>query len=358
MANKQEVLKKLDELLENVLKEGASDLHLGVGINPTLRIDGNLVPLMAYGVSPAEELGIIVDTITNEKQKEELEKGGDVDFSMSSKGNSRFRISVYKQKGELAIAMRLIPLRIRTIKELGLPLALKEFTRLSQGLCLIVGPSGHGKSTTLAAIIDEINHTRSEHIVTIEDPIEYSFVKDRCIINQREVRVDTESFPRALRSMLREDADVVMVGEMRDLETIRTAITAAETGCLIFATLHTNDAAQSIHRIIDAFPAHQQNQIRTQLAGSLVGVVSQRLVPRINGGRIPATEVMFVNVAVKNIIRENKIHQLDLIIETSADEGMSTINKSLSELVRHGIISMDNAKFYSTNVNNLKLLVK
>ncbi len=358
MASKQESLAKLDELLENVLKEGASDLHLGVGIHPTLRIDGSLVPLMLYKASSTEELDIIVDAITNERQRKEFETSGDVDFSMSSKGNSRFRVSIYKQRGQIAIAMRLIPIRIRTIKELGLPVALKEFTRLSQGLCLIVGPSGSGKSTTLAALIDEINHTRSEHIVTIEDPIEYSFVQDRCIINQREVMVDTESFPRALRSMLREDADVVMVGEMRDLETIRTAITAAETGCLIFATLHTNDAAQSIHRIIDAFPAHQQNQIRTQLAGSLVGVVSQRLVPRINGGRVPAAEVMFVNVAIRNIIRENKIHQLDLVIETGAEDGMITINKSLSELVRHGIISMENAKFYSTNVNNLKMLVK
>jgi len=358
MANKQESLTKLNELLENVLKEGASDLHLGVGIHPTLRIDGSLVPLIPYEVSSAEELGAIVDAITNDRQKKEFETGGDVDFSMSSKGNARFRVSIYRQRGNIAIAMRLIPPRIRTIQELGLPVALKEFTRLSQGLCLIVGPSGHGKSTTLAALIDEINHTRSEHIVTIEDPIEYFCVQDRCIINQREVMVDTESFPRALRSMFREDADVVMVGEMRDLETIRTAITAAETGCLIFATLHTNDAAQSIHRIVDAFPAHQQNQIRTQLAGSLAGIVSQRLVPRINGGRIPATEVMFVNTAIKNVIRENKIHQLDLIIETSSEDGMITINKSLSELVRHGIISMDNAKFYSTNVNNLKLLIK
>jgi len=358
MTNKQESLAKLNELLEVVLKEGASDLHLGVGIHPTLRIDGSLVPLMPYEASSRENLNAIISAITNERQKKEFEMGGDVDFSMSSKGNARFRISIYKQRGEVAIAMRLIPPRIRTIKELGLPLALKEFTRLSQGLCLIVGPSGHGKSTTLAALIDEINHTRSEHVITIEDPIEYSFVQDRCIIHQREVMVDTESFPRALRSMFREDADVVMIGEMRDLETIRTAITAAETGCLVFATLHTNDAAQSIHRIVDAFPAHQQNQIRTQLAGSLAGIVSQRLVPRINGGRVPATEVMFVNVAIKNIIRENKIHQLDLIIETSAEDGMITINKSLSELVKHGVISMENAKFYSTNVNNLKLLVK
>lgn len=355
---KQESAKKLDELLGYVINEDASDLHLGVGIYPTLRINSNLVPLISKDILTREEVEGIAFSLLSEKQRAEFEETGDIDLSISTKNNTRFRIGLYKQQGNLAMAMRLISSKVKSIEELGLPPIIKEFSKYNQGFCLIVGPSGHGKSTTLAALIDEINHTRSEHIVTIEDPIEYAFTQDKCIIDQREVGTDADSFSRALRACFREDADIVMVGEMRDLETIRTAVTAAETGHLIFATLHTNDAAQSIDRIVDIFPAHQQNQIRAQLASSLVGIISQRLIPRIDGGRIPAVEVMFANSAVKNLIRENKTYQLNLVIETSSDKGMVSLNKSLAGLVRHRIISIENAKLHSTDVSSLSLLIE
>lgn len=356
--NKQESLKNLNDLLENVVEEDASDLHISAGMYPTLRIYGKLVPLVSKKIFSMEEVESMARSVLSEIQQKEFDEKGDVDLSIAIKNNVRFRVGVYRQQGTVSMAMRLIPSRIRTIEELGLPPVLKEFSRFGQGFCLVVGPSGQGKSTTLAALIDEINHNRSEHIITIEDPIEYVFSQDRCIINQREVGQDADSFDRALRAAFREDADVIMVGEMRDPETVRTAVTAAETGHLVFATLHTNDAAQTIHRIVDMFPAHQQNQIRAQLAGSLIGIVSQRLIPRSDGGRVPAAEVMFANSAIRNLIRENKIHQMDLVIETSSDEGMVTLNKSLSELVKRNVISMENAKLYSTDINSLKSLME
>jgi len=355
--DKQEYLKKLHEMLEYVVKENSSDLHLGVGIYPTLRIDGSLIPLISKNIVTMEDMEGMIGSLLDEKQSIEFEEKGDLDFSISTVNGDRFRVSVYKQQGKLALAMRLIPKVIRTIQELNLPPVLREFTNYSQGFCLVVGPSGQGKSTTLATLIDEINHIRSEHIITIEDPIEYVFTQDKCIIDQREVGPDTDSFNRALRAAFREDADVIMVGEMRDLETIRTAVTAAETGHLIFATLHTNDAAQTVDRIVDMFPAGQQNQIRAQLASSLLGIVSQRLIPKIDGGRIPAMEIMFANSAVKTLIRENKTHQLNLVIETSADQGMIALNKSLAGLVRHRVISAENARLYSTDVNGLKSII-
>lgn len=258
----------------------------------------------------------------------------------------------------MSAALRFLPYKIATLKELNLPPILEKFTHHNQGFFLMVGPAGHGKSTTLAALIDIINHTKNDHIITIEDPIEYLFIQDRCIIDQREVGLDTESFHRALRSSFRQDPNVIMVGEMRDLETISTALTAAETGHLVFATLHTNDAAQTIDRIIDSFPADAQNQTRTQLSATLLGVVSQRLVPRVDGGRVPATEVMFANSAIRNLIRENKTHQIDTVIETSADEGMVSLNKSLAGLVHKGVISMENAELYSLNADELRMLLE
>ena len=244
-------------------------------------------------------------------------------------------MNIYYQRGYLAAALRLIPSRIRTIEELNLPPILHDFTNLSQGFVLMVGPAGHGKSTTLAAILDEINHAQSDHIITIEDPVEYLFTQDKCIISQREVGSDTTGFHSALRTVLRQDPDVIMIGEMRDAVSISTAMTAAETGHLVFATLHTNSASQTIDRIIDSFPAEQQGQISSQLAATLVAIISQRLLPRTEGGRVPALEIMIVNPAIRNLIRERKVYQIDLVIETSLQEGMMTLNRSLANLVKN-----------------------
>ena len=282
----------------------------------------------------------------------------EMDFSYDYEGKARFRVNVYYQKGVVASALRLIPKNITSIDGLNLPVLLHDFTKAAQGFVIITGPSSHGKSTTLAALIDEINHTRADHVITIEDPIEYIFTDDKSIIDQREVGQDTNSFSLALKATFRQDPDVIMVGEMRDSDTISTAITAAETGHLVFATLHTNSASQTIHRIVDSFPPEQQNQVRVQLASSLLGIVSQRLVPRTKGGLIPACEVMLNNPAVSNLIRENKIHELDLVIETSAEMGMISLNRSLSNLVRLREISLVSALTYSLSPNELRRLFK
>jgi len=254
--------------------------------------------------------------------------------------------------------MRLVPAKIKTIDELNLPQTIHQFTVPSQGFVLVTGPSSHGKSTTLAAIVDEINHNRADHIITIEDPIEYIFHDDRAVIDQREVYQDTLSFARALRATFRQDPDVIMVGEMRDPETMAIAITAAETGHLVFATLHTNSASQTIHRIVDSFPPEQQDQVRAQLSGSLLGIISQRLVPRLKGGLIPACEIMLSSPAVANLIRENKIHELPLVIETSGEAGMISLNRSLADLVKRKEISLENAMIYSLNPSELRMLVR
>jgi len=258
----------------------------------------------------------------------------------------------------MAAALRLIPGKIQTIEELRLPGIINDFARLSQGFVLVVGPAGHGKSTTVASLLDEINHQRTDHIITIEDPIEYLFTQDRCIISQREVNTDTNSFHDALKTLLRQDPDVVMIGEMRDKESIATAMTAAETGHLVFSTLHTNSASQTIDRIIDSFPADQQGQITTQLASTLVGIISERLVPRIDGGRVPAVEIMLTNSAIRNLIRERKTYQIDLVIETSMQEGMMSLNRSLANLVRKKEISLENAELYSLNPSELRILLE
>jgi twitching motility protein PilT len=258
----------------------------------------------------------------------------------------------------LSVAFRLIPREIKTLEQLSIPESLYDFTKYSQGLFLVVGPVGHGKSTTLAAMINEINHTQEKHIITIEDPIEYIYEQDKCIINQREIYQDSKSFQDALKAVFREDANVVLVGELRDLESIGTAITAAETGHLILATLHTNDSPQTIDRIIDVFPVHQQNQVRSQLASSLLGVVSQRLIPQVDGGRIPAVEIMIKNHAVENLIREGKTYQLDNVIETSSAQGMISMDKSLATLVGRGLVSLDIASAYAKDLKNFKNLIK
>jgi twitching motility protein PilT len=348
---------KLHEYLLIAATQNASDLHLGVGKRPTLRIDGNLVPLAKEPIlTPDDTIGLISALLTPE-QKERLLSQKELDLGYSFEDKARFRVNVYFQRGFMAAALRLIPSKIRTIEELRLPSILHEFTKFSQGFFLCVGPAGHGKSTTLAALLDEINHKRYDHIVTIEDPIEYVFVQDRSLVDQREVGSDTLSFHRALRSVLRQDPDVIMIGEMRDPVSMAIALTAAETGHLVFSTLHTNNAAQTIDRIIDSFPATQQGQVRSQLASVLIGVVSQRLVPRIEGGRVPATEVMIANAAVRNLIREDKVYQIDLVIETSLEEGMISMNRSLADLVRRREISLEQAELYSMNPGELRMLL-
>ena len=348
---------KLNELLLMTARQNASDLHLAVGRRPTLRIDGVLIQLQQEPMlTPELAEGLVLELLTP-GQREILFRDRQVDFSYSLEDKARFRANAYFQRGFLAVALRLINAKIKTIEELNLPPLLHEFTKLSQGFVLIVGPAGHGKSTTLASLVDEINHTRTEHIISIEDPIEYLFFQDKSIISQREVRSDTLTFHSALRTVLRQDPDVIMIGEMRDPISISTAMTAAETGHLVFATLHTNSAAQTIDRIIDSFPAEQQGQITSQLAATLVAIVSQRLIPRISGGRIPAMEIMIVNSAIRNLIRERKVYQIDLVIETSIQDGMMTLNRALSTLVRRKEISLENAETYSLNPNELRLML-
>jgi len=349
---------QLRKLLEITIKEQASDLHLSVGYPPVLRIADQLIPLIREKKLLPEDCENLAFALMTEAQKERLMREKEVDFSYNFEDKARFRINIFFQRGYLSSAFRLIPTKIRTIEELNLPPVLHLFTKANQGFVLICGPSSQGKSTTLAALIDEINHTRAEHIITIEDPIEYVFEPDKAVIDQREVYQDSLSFARALRSTFRQDPDVIMVGEMRDPETMATAITAAETGHLVFATLHTNSASQTIHRIVDSFPSGQQNQIRAQLSGSLLGVVSQRLIPRIKGGLIPACEIMLSTSAIGNLIRENKIHEIPMVIETSAEIGMISLNRSLATLVKMREISLENAQNFSLNPEELKLLVR
>lgn len=349
---------QFEELLETVVKENASDLHVAVGRNPTLRIDGELTPLLKHEIITPDTAREFIFSMLTEEQKERVLRDKEIDLSYNFRDRARLRVNIFHQKGFLGAALRLIPAKIRTAKELNLPPIVEEFSKSKQGFLLVVGPTGHGKSATLAAIIDFINHTRREHIITVEDPIEYLFSSDQSIIDQREVGFDTLDFHRALKSMLREDVDVGMVGEMRDAETMAMAVTAAETGHFVLSTLHTNNAAHTVDRIIDTFSPAQQNQIRAQLASTLVGIISQRLLPRVNGGLIPAVEIMIANAAIRNLIRENKIHELDLVIETSSKEGMISLNRSLTDLVRKGDITMENAMLYSTNPRELQTLLK
>ena len=354
MANYQS---QLEELLEAAGKHSASDIHISVGRYPTLRIDDRLVALSKHPIVTSENAEGLIDILLTKEQKEKLAVKREVDFSYNYQDKARFRVNVFYQRGYLSAALRLFPPKIKTIKELNLPEILETFVKPSQGFYLITGPSGHGKTTTLAALIDLINHTQTKHIITIEDPIEYMFDQDKCIVDQREIGSDTLSFKRALRSALRQDPDVIMVGEMRDLETISTALSAAETGHLVFATLHTNNAAQTIDRIIDSFPTGAKNQVRTQLASTLLGVFSQRLIPKVGGGRIPAFELMLANSAIRNLIREDKIFQVDLVIETSTEENMISLNRSLADLVRRGLITTEDAETYSLNRSDLKMLM-
>ncbi len=348
--------KEIDELVDLILKEDASDLHLSTGRNPIIRVSGSLIPLVKKAVITAEDMKGYVDIFLSKEGKEVLARDKDADFSYNLT-HARFRGHVYYRQGDLAIALRLIPKNIRTLAELSLPPILETFTRRSQGFFLVVGPIGQGKTTTLATMIEMINQTRTEHILTIEDPIEYLFESKKAIIDQREVRIDTPDFANALTAMFREDIDVCMIGEMRDVVTMGTAVTAAETGHLVFSTLHTNNAAQTIDRIIDSFPSTQQNQIRVQLAGSLTGIFSQRLIPRISGGLVPAYELLINNAAISNLIREGRTHEINTVIETSSQQGMIDMNRSLAELVRAGEITVESAYTYSMNPKSLERLI-
>jgi twitching motility protein PilT len=350
--------RELEDLITTVVRETASDLHFSVGRYPTLRVNGALIPLTKKQVLTPEVVRGLVFAMLEPAKQEEFTRRKELDFSFDHKGRARFRVNIFFQRGFIGCAMRLVPVKIRTVEELNLPKIIKDFARKEQGFFLIVGPTGHGKTTTLAALIDLINHERAEHILTIEDPIEYLFSADRSIIDQREVLTDTTDFNVGLRSVFREDINVLMLGEMRDYETMAAAVTAAETGHLVFSTLHTNNAAQTVDRIIDSFPAAQQAQIRAQLSNTLLGIFSQRLIPRVSGGLVPAFELLIANAAVKNLIRENRVHEIDLIIDTSSQEGMISLNRSMMELLRKGEITMESAIAYSLNPSEFRLLAR
>ena len=353
----EEYKKELDELLETVVREGASDLHLSEGRHPTIRVAGSLVPLTRKAELTREDTGAFLDIMIRPEIRKVFEQTREIDFSYGFGEKARFRGNAYFQQGHVSIALRLIPKQIKTIADLRLPNALADFARRKQGFFLVVGPVGQGKTTTLASMIEMINEERAEHIVTIEDPIEYLYEQKKSIIDQREVHIDTNDFRIALTEALREDVNVLLVGEMRNPETMSAAVTAAETGHLVFSTLHTNNASQTIDRIIDSFPAGQQDQIRVQLAASLIGVFSQRLVPRISGGLIPAYELLIVNNAVSNLIREKRVHEINTVIETSSQEGMIDMNRSLAELVRSGEITIENAYRYAFNPKLLERMI-
>jgi len=347
----------LKALVDVVVKENASDLHLSEGRPPVIRVSGFLIPLVKMASPTKENIEGFLSIFLNPENRKEFAEKKEVDFAYTHGGKIRFRGNAFQELGKISIALRLVPSDIKTFAELNLPPILESFTLRQQGFFLVVGPAGHGKSTTLATMIESINQSRLEHIVTIEDPVEYIFEPQKSLINQREVKTDTPDFHTALWGVFRQDADVVMVGEMREPETIATAVTAAETGHLILSTLHTNTASQTINRIIDSFPADQQDQIRQQLSTSLVGIFSQRLIPRISGGLIPAYELLINNNAVANLIREKRTHEIDSVIETSSEEGMIDINRCLAGLVRAGEITAENAILYSTNSKNLERML-
>lgn len=348
--------KEFENLVDAVVKEDASDLHLTEGRQPILRVAGFLVPISTIPALTRQDMkGVLDQVLDNEKKEIFLEKK-QVDFAYDH-GDSRFRGNAFFSMGKMSLALRLIPRRIKKFEELQLPPILESFTNKQQGFFLVVGPTGHGKSTTLASMIDRINEQRLEHIVTIEDPVEYVFESKKSVIDQREVGQDVSDFHTGLLGMFRQDIDVVMIGEMRSPEDISAAVTAAETGHLVFSTLHTNTAAQTIDRIIDSFEEGQQEQISYQLASSLLGILSQRLIPRISGGLIPACELLINNSAVSNLIRENRVFEINSIIETSSESGMIDLNRYLSDLVRSGEITIENAYLYSQNTRGLERML-
>jgi twitching motility protein PilT len=349
---------RVEVLLEEVVKKKASDLHLQVGLPPILRIDGALVPVGGADPLNDEAIEALIFAILDEDQKQILLKDKEFDFSFAFGDMGRFRVNAFHERGNLAAALRLIPNEILSVEQLGLPPVVEKFANYPRGLVLITGPTGSGKSTSLASLVHKINMERAAHVITIEDPIEYTHKSNKSVIVQREVHYDTYSFSAALRSALREDPDVVLIGEMRDLETIASAITIAETGHLVFATLHTNSAAQSIDRMIDVFPPHQQPQIRAQLSNILMAICSQRLIPAIGGGRIAAAEILIVTPAVRNIVREGKTHQLDAVIQTGAEYGMQSMDKTLAKLIHEGTVTYDEARNFAVDLDELDRLMR
>lgn len=349
--------RELNALIQLIIQEQASDLHLSFGAHPLIRVSGTLIPLVKKPILNDEDMSSFAKTLMRKDQYEQYEDFNEIDFSYENTEGVRFRGNAFWQRGKMGIALRLIPNVIRTYEDLNLPPILESFTQRSQGFFLCVGPVGQGKSTTLAAMVNTINKSRAEHIVTIEDPIEYVYDEEKALIDQREIGIDSESFETALNAAFRQDVDVILVGEMRNTETISAAVTAAETGHLVYSTLHTNDAAQTINRIVDSFPGSQQDQIRVQLASSLIGIFSQRLIPHIAGGLVPAYELLINNTAVSNLIRENRIHEIPSVIETGLEQGMIDMNRSLARLVQNGDITVENAFTYAVNPKGLERLI-
>lgn len=349
---------KIEVLLEEVIKRKGSDLHLEVGIPPIIRVDGVLAPIQGQERLDEKAVEILVFGLLDDDQKNILLRDKEFDFSFAFGDLGRFRVNAFHERGNLAAAMRLISNEIKTIQDLGLPPIISKFADFPRGLVLITGPTGSGKSSTLAALVDKINTEKAAHIITVEDPIEYTHVSKKSVIVQREVHYDTFSFSAALRSVLRQDPDVVLIGEMRDLETIAAAITIAETGHLVFATLHTNNASQSIDRMVDVFPPHQQPQVRSQLGNILMAVASQRLIPALGGGRVVASEILIATPAVRNIIREGKNYQLEAVIQTGAETGMQSMDKTLVNLINAGTISYDEAKNFAVDPEELDRLMR
>jgi twitching motility protein PilT len=349
--------RELQTLIEFIIAERASDLHFSVGSHPLIRVANALVPLIKKPILTDGDVAGFAKVLMRDDQYKRYLEFNEIDFSFESSDGVRFRGNAFYQRGHMGIALRLIPNVIRDMHELNLPPILESFTQRPQGFFLCVGPVGQGKSTTLAAMVNTINKNRTEHIVTIEDPIEYVYVEEKALIDQREVGIDTKSFETALTAALRQDVDVILVGEMRNTETIAAAVTAAETGHLVYSTLHTNDAAQTINRIVDSFPAAQQAQVRVQLASSLIAIFSQRLIPHISGGLVPAYELLINNSAVSNLIRENRIHEIPSVIETGLEQGMIDMNRSLARLVQSGDITVENAFAYAVNPKGLERLL-